>query len=91
MVSRKQDGGACWRRWYRTRKAHLLALSGKLPSSLCPDQLNLTVSCRYADSLLKNSRIKRYLAKYHPSRLRELETIVVAFETISERTTREQR
>jgi hypothetical protein len=89
MIARKQDGGACWRRWYRTRKAHLLALSGELPETLCLDQLNLTVCCRYADSLLLNSRINRYLAKHHPSRLRELEAIIVAFENIC--TTCEQK
>jgi len=73
MISRKQDGGACWARWYHAREEHLLALSGEPPRTLCVDQLNLTVCCRYAESLLKNSRINRYLAKYHPNAWRELQ------------------
>jgi hypothetical protein len=84
MISRKQDSGACWEQWYRTRKAHLLALSGEPPSTLCVDQLNLTVCCRYADSLMKSVRISRYLAKYHPKALRELQLIVEEFESMSE-------
>ena len=84
MISRKQDGGACWERWYSARDARLLALSGELPRSLCVDQLNLTVCCRYADSLMKNSRIHRYLAKYHAECLHELQTLLDNFEKISE-------
>jgi hypothetical protein len=84
MISRKQDGGACWGRWYRARDARLLALSGELPKALCVDQLNLTVCCRYADSLMKSARINRYLAKYHPKALRELQSIVDEFESTSE-------
>lgn len=84
MISRKQDGGACWARWYRAREEHLLALSGEPPRTLCVDQLNLTVCCRYAESLLKNSRINRYLAKYHPNAWRELRMLVDEFETVSE-------
>ena len=63
MKSRKQDGGACWRQWYRTRKANLLRLSGEPPANFCIDQLNVTVCCRYAETLIANSRINRYLAK----------------------------
>ena len=91
MISRKQDAGACWRQWYRTRNAHLLALSGEPPRSLCIDQLNLTVCCRYADSLMKNSRINRYLTKYHPKGLRELQTLVNEFERASEVTPRVEK
>jgi len=83
MISRKQDGGACWTQWYRTREAHLLALSGEPPRALCVDQLNLTVCCRYADSLVKSPRINRYLAKYHPRAFRELQMIVDEFERVS--------
>jgi len=80
MKSRKQDGGACWRRWYRTRRANLLRLSGEPPQNLCIDQLNLTVCCRYAESLLNNARIDRYLAKYHPGARRGLQALVGEFE-----------
>jgi hypothetical protein len=80
MKSASADGGECWRKWYRTRKANLLRLSGDPPTSLCVDQLNLTVCCRYAESLLKNSRIKRYLAKYHSGELRTLQNLSNEFE-----------
>ena len=79
MRPRKQDGGACWRRWYRTRRANLLRLSGKLPKNLCTDQLNLTICCRYAESLLGNSRVNRYLAKHHPGELGKLQELVSEF------------
>ncbi len=82
MKSRKDDGGACWRQWYRTRRANLLRLSGEPPKNLCIDQLNLTVCGRYAESLLKNARITRYLAKYHPGELRGLQTLVREFDRI---------
>lgn len=84
MISRKQDGGACWERWYHARDARLLALSGEPPRDLCVDQLHLTVCCRYADSLIKNSRIHRYLAKYHPKCLRDVQTLLDNFEETSE-------
>jgi len=80
MKSRKQDGGACWRRWYRTRRANLRLLSGKPPQNLCIDQLNLTVCCRYAESLLNNARISRYLARHHPAAQQDLQALVAEFE-----------
>lgn len=83
MISRKQDAGACWERWYRARDARLRALSGEPPRSLCLDQLNLTVCCRYAESLIQNRRINRYLAKYHLESLCELQTLVAEFGKVS--------
>lgn len=85
MVSRKDDGGACWRRWYKTRKVHLLAISGDLPKNLCMEQLRLTVYCRYAESLLANPRIGRYVAKHHPSELQTLRTLSAEFKEVCER------
>ena len=91
MISRKKDGGACWKQWYRARDARLLALSGEPPRGLCVDQVNLTVCCRYADSLMQSSRINRYLAKYHSRSLRELKMIVDEFEETSELNTRKEK
>ena len=79
MISHKQDGGACWRQWYRTRKANLLRLSGEPPKDLCIDELNLTICCRYAETLLKNGRIRRYLLKHHPKELRQIEQVLADF------------
>lgn len=80
MKSRKQDGGECWRRWYKTREANLLRLSGKPPKILGLNQLNLTVCCRYGELLLKNGRINRYLAKHHPAELGTLRDLSAEFE-----------
>jgi len=82
MKSFEQDGGECQRKWHRTRRANLLRLSGEPPQTLCIDQLNLTVCCRYAESLVANSRINRYLAKHHPSELRRLQNLLGKFEKI---------
>jgi hypothetical protein len=76
----QQDGGKWHAKWHRTRLVNLLRLSGEPPKNLCLDQLNLTVCCRYAESLLKNTRIKRYLLKHHPEELRKLEMVLARFE-----------
>jgi hypothetical protein len=44
------------------------------------DQLNVTICCRYVESLLQNPRISRYLAKHHPEDVRELKTLLDEFE-----------
>jgi hypothetical protein len=82
MKSAREDGGECWRQWYRTRKANLLHLSGEPPANLFINQLNLTVCCRYSESLVKSFRISRYLSKHHPSELRELRELLVEFERL---------
>jgi hypothetical protein len=76
MVSRKHDRGASWMRWYRTRKSHLLEISGEPPKHLCRDQLNLTICCRYSETLFANERVLRYLNKYHPVRLSKLRGVL---------------
>lgn len=84
MKSLDQDHGESNRKWHRTRLAHLLGFSGQPPQNLCMDELNLTVCCRYAESLMRNTRINRYLGKYHTEELRELKTLVEEFERICE-------
>ncbi len=82
MRSFDQDGGKCYRKWHQTRLTHLLRLSGEPPQNLCVDELNLTVCCRYAQSLMRNARVNKYLGKYQPEELRQLKTLVVEFERI---------
>jgi len=82
MKSFEQDGGECQRKWIRTRRANLLRLSGEPPATLCIDELNLTVCCRYAESLIKNSRINRYLGKHHLRELRKLQNLLSELEKI---------
>jgi hypothetical protein len=80
MKSVSDDGGECWRQWYRTRHAHLLSLSGPPPKDLCANELALTACCRYAQRLLKNGRILRFLAKNHPVQLRTLQKLLATFD-----------
>jgi hypothetical protein len=75
----QENGGEWLRKWYRTRLANLSRLSGEPPKSLCIDELSLTVCCRYAETLLKNTQIKRYLMKYHPKELHELAALLAEF------------
>ena len=80
IISIEKDGGACMRKWHRTRLANLLRLSGEPPKNLCKDELYLTICIRYAQSLLQNPRIKRYVAKHHLKELKRLEKLVADFE-----------
>jgi hypothetical protein len=80
MKSAKEDGGECWRKWYRTRRVNLLRLSGEVPKTLCIDQIHLIICFRYAGSLVGNQRVTRFLAKHHPSELQELREFVVECE-----------
>jgi hypothetical protein len=82
MRSIDQDGGETNRKWHRTRLANLLRLSGEPPLNLCIDELSLTVCCRYAESLMRNTRITKYLSKYHPEELEQLQNLVEQFQKI---------
>lgn len=82
MKSASEDRGECWGKWYRTRRANLLRLSGDPPKNLCIDQLNLTICSRYAESLVGNSRVNRYLAKHHPIELSKLQELLGEFEEV---------
>jgi hypothetical protein len=75
-----QDGGGSLEKWHATRHARLLRLSGETPKTLCIDQVNVTICCRYVESLLQNPRISRYLAKHHPEDVRELQALLDEFE-----------
>lgn len=83
MKSRNDDGGECWRKWYRTRGANLLGLSGPPPKDLCADLLNLTICCRYVEWLLKNPRLFRFLSRNHAGELRQLQSLLAEFEAAS--------
>jgi hypothetical protein len=67
------------RNWYKTRFATLLRLSGEPSKTLCIDEVNLTICCRYAETLLKNSRIRRYLLNNHSEELQRLERLLDDF------------
>lgn len=80
MKSAKDGAGAAWASWYRTRRAHLLCLSGEPPKHLCADELTLTICCRHAQWLLRNQRVLRFLNKNHPAELRRLQSLLAGFE-----------
>lgn len=79
MKSVKQDGGESRRKWYQTRQQHLTGISGQFPRDLCANELELTVFCRYAESLLLNQRVNRFLIRNHASELRSLENLLERF------------
>jgi hypothetical protein len=84
MKSPKQDGGECRRKWHRTRKEHLLRISGEFRQDLCERELELTVCCRYAQWMLHNPRVHRYLIKNHASELHSLQNWLSEFERMIE-------
>ena len=47
-----------------------------VPKTLCSELIELTVAYKYATALLRNDRVKRYLLKYHPEDLRQLEELL---------------
>ncbi len=87
MKSVKQDGGESVRKWHAAHRLHLLRISGKPSKTLCLDQLNVTICCRYIESLLSAPRINRYLSKYHPDDLRQLRGLLDEFEQTCEMAT----
>lgn len=67
------------RNWWRTRRAKQARILREVPQTLAADLLTLTVCRRYAESLLKNPRVKGYLMKQHPEELRDLEMLLAEF------------
>jgi len=80
MKSVKQDGGELRRKWHRTRQEHLTCISGHFPRDLCALELELTVFCRYAELLLRNQRVNRFLSRNHAPELRSLQNWLNRFE-----------
>lgn len=80
MKAISQDGGECRRKWYRTRRATLLRVSGDPAKTQCIDELNLTICCRYIETLLENPRISKYLGKHRLSELAKLQNLLDEFE-----------
>jgi hypothetical protein len=77
MKSVENDQGECLRKWHRTRRANLLLLSGEVPPTLCMDEVSLIICCRYVESLMSNPRVVRYLRKYHPNELLDLQQVLI--------------
>lgn len=83
MKSLEQDGQIRrkWdaefrRKFRRTRRANLARVMREVPHTHAVDLLTLTACFRYAESLLKNQRVKKYLLKHHPDDLSNLETLL---------------
>ena len=69
-----------WRKAWRTRNANLARIIREVPQTLTADLLTLTVCCRYAESLLKNPRIRKYVTQHYPKEVRGLEMLLAEFE-----------
>jgi hypothetical protein len=76
MIVKKMDAKSL--KIKRTLRTRIQAYLNEVPDSYCPDLINVTVWCRYFESLLANPRVKRYLARYHPEQLIEMETLLLA-------------
>jgi hypothetical protein len=72
----ERDDNERRRKWRRNRKAKLARIMRGVPQTLAIDLLTLTVCSRYAESLLKNPHVKKYLMKYHPLELSDLERLL---------------
>lgn len=64
------------RKAQQTRKATLERMLNPVSTSMASDLLDLTVAYRYASSLLKNARVRRYLIKHRSDELRALEELL---------------
>jgi hypothetical protein len=76
----RRDCSEIRRKSVRTKKAKLARIMRGVPQTLPVDLLTLTICCHYAESLLKNPRINKYLMKHHPEELRDLEVLLAEFE-----------
>ena len=76
----KQNRGECVRTSHAARQLNFLRISDERSKPLCFEQLNVTICCRYIESLLKAPRINRYLAKHHPEDLCRLQNLLDEFE-----------
>ena len=80
MKSVKQDGGELQRKWHRTRQEHLTRISGHFLRDLCAHELELTICCRFAESLIHNQRVYRFLSRDHAPEMRSLQHWLNIFE-----------
>jgi len=78
MKSFEQNGGEQRLRRHN-RKAKLARIMRSVPQTLAVDLLTLTVCCRYAESLLKNPHVKKYLMQHYPEELSDLEMLLAEF------------
>ena len=61
----------------RALRTRIQAYLNEVPDSYCLDLINVTVCGRYVQSLLANPRVKRYIARYHPEQLIEMEKLLL--------------
>ena len=80
LISTQKDRASCLKKWESTRLSNLSQLSGERPKDMCMDELRLTVCCRYAQDLIQNVRIRKYLCKYHFEKLKTIEEFIRNFE-----------
>lgn len=76
MKAQPRDGAVSQRAWKRTRHAKVAHILRTVPKAFSADLLTLTICRGYAESLLKNLRVERYLTRYHLPELRDLEILL---------------
>jgi hypothetical protein len=76
MKARPRDGAVSVRAWKRLRRERLAHILRTVPKTFSVDLMTLAVCCRFAESLLKNARVKRYLLKYQPEKLHNLDALL---------------
>lgn len=79
-----------WGKRKRTSDATIRAYLEQVPDSLCLDLLNVTICCRFVESWLANARVKRYIAKYHPHELDEIQNLQAEIEAESNKSSVER-
>lgn len=70
-----------WEKATRSLQAKTDEIFKNLPDTFTDDLLNLTVCCRYLQSLLRHDRVKRYVQKYHPETLARFGTLLSEFDS----------
>ena len=63
----------------RTLQKRVDKILSDVPEAFTADLINLTVCARYLEKLVRQSRVRHYLSKYHPLTFAELEGVLAKF------------
>ena len=63
----------------RTLQKRVDKILSDVPQTFTADLINLTVCARYLEALMRQSRVKHYLSKYHPPTFAKLEEVLAKF------------
>jgi len=63
----------------RTLRKRVDKILSDVPQTFPADLINLTVCARYLEKLVRQSRVRHYLSKYHPLTFAKLEEVLAKF------------